>query len=51
MPQIDIWLVAHLMLRRYDDNAEPQSARQVDELIAYSDHARVAIWRRQSGGS
>jgi hypothetical protein len=32
IPEIDIWRVANLMLKRYGDNAEAESARRVDEL-------------------
>jgi hypothetical protein len=32
IPEIDIWHVANLMLKRYGDEAEAESARRADEL-------------------
>jgi hypothetical protein len=32
IPEIDIWRVANLMLQRYGDLAEEESARRADEL-------------------
>ena len=32
IPEIDIWRVANLMLKRYGDLAEVESARRADEL-------------------
>jgi len=32
IPEIDIWRVAKLMLDRYGDEAEAESARRADEL-------------------
>ena len=46
IPEIDIWRVANLMLKRYGDHAEAESARRVDELTAEGDDAGVAVWRR-----
>ena len=46
IPEIDIWRVANLMLKRYGDNAEEESARRADELVADGDDAGVAVWRR-----
>ena len=43
IPDIDIWRVANLMLKRYDDAAEAESARRADELAADGNVAGVAI--------
>ena len=42
IPEIDIWRVANLMLKRYGDLAEMESARKADA-------AGVAVWRRVMG--
>ena len=49
IPEIDIWRVASLMLKRYDDLAEVDSARRADELWEDGDAAGVAVWRRVVG--
>jgi hypothetical protein len=49
IPEIDIWRVANLMLKRYGDLAEVESARRVDELWEVGDAAGVAVWRRVMG--
>jgi hypothetical protein len=46
IPEIDIWRVATLMLKRYGDNGEAESARRADELWADGDTAGAAVWRR-----
>jgi hypothetical protein len=46
IPEIDIWRVANLMLKRYGDNAEVESSRRADELAADGDYAGVAVWRQ-----
>ena len=46
IPEIDIWRVANLMLKRYGDQAELESARRADELWEVGDAAGVAVWRR-----
>jgi hypothetical protein len=43
IPDIDIWRVANPMLKRYDDDAEAESARRADELAADGNVAGVAI--------
>jgi len=48
IPEIDIWPVANLMLKRYSDLAEVESARRADELWELGDAAGVAVWRRVS---
>ena len=47
--EIDIWRVANLMLKRYGDLAEVESARRADELGEVGDAAGVAVWRRVTG--
>ena len=49
IPEIDIWRVANLMLQRYGDLAEAESARRADELREVGDAAGVAVWRRVTG--
>jgi hypothetical protein len=44
--EIDIWRVANLMLERYGDTAQAESARRADELAAARDAVGVAIWLR-----
>ena len=51
IPDIDIWRVANLMLKRYGDLAEVESARRADELWETRDAAGVAVWRRVIGCS
>jgi hypothetical protein len=46
IPEIDIWRVAHLMLKRYGDNAEAESTRRANELTAAGDPAGEAVWHR-----
>ena len=43
IPEIDIWRVAYLMLKRYDDLAEVESARRADELWEVGDAAGMAV--------
>ena len=45
-PEIDIWRVATLMLKRYGDNAEVESAVRAHELTAARDHDGAAVWCR-----
>ena len=47
--EIDIWRVANLMLKRYGDQAEVESARRADEFWEDGDAAGVADWRRVMG--
>ena len=44
--EIDIWRVANLMLKRYGDQAEVESAIRTQELAANGDSAGAAVWRR-----
>jgi hypothetical protein len=46
IPEIDIWRVANLMLKRYGDRALVESARRADEVAAAGDTAGVAVWCR-----
>lgn len=45
IPDVDIWRAATLMLKRYGENAQSESARRADELAAEDDHDGAAIWR------
>jgi hypothetical protein len=44
--EIDIWRVATLMLKRYGDEADIESAIRAEELVEARDWAGEAIWRR-----
>ena len=46
IPEIDIWRVAYLMLKRYGDEADIESATRADELAEAGDTAGEAVWRR-----
>ena len=46
IPEIDIWPAATLMLRRYRDKAEEQSAVRAEDLTTEGDHEGAATWRR-----
>jgi hypothetical protein len=46
IPEIDIWRVANLMLRRYGDEADIESAIRAEDLAEAGDRAGEAIWRR-----
>ena len=46
IPEIDIWRVANLMLKRYGDQAEVESAVRTQELALNGDSAGAAVWRR-----
>ena len=46
IPEIDIWRAATLMLKRFGDKAEEQSAARADNLAAEGDHDGAATWRR-----
>jgi hypothetical protein len=49
IPEIDIWRVANLMLKRYGDEADIESAIRAEELADAGDWAGEAIWRRVMG--
>jgi hypothetical protein len=44
--EIDIWRAATLMLRRYGDKAEEQTAARAADLTTEGDHEGTATWRR-----
>jgi hypothetical protein len=46
IPEIDIWRVANLMLKRYGDEADIESAVRAEELFEEGDHNGAAVWRR-----
>ena len=46
IPEIDIWRVANLMLKRYGDEADIESAIRAEELAEEGDHNGAAVWRR-----
>ena len=46
IPEIDIWRVANLMLKRYGDKARQESARHADKLWAAGDATGEVIWLR-----
>jgi len=46
IPEIEIWRVANLMLKRYGDEADIESALRAEELAEESDHNGAAVWRR-----
>ena len=46
IPEIDIWRVANLMLKRYGDEADIESAIRAEELAEAGDWAGEAVWRR-----
>ena len=47
IPEIDIWRVANLMLKRYGDEAPAESAIRMQELALNGDSAGAAVWRRR----
>jgi hypothetical protein len=46
IPEIDIWRVANLMLKRYGDEADIESDKRAEELAEDGDHNGAAVWRR-----
>ena len=46
IPEIDIWRVANLVLKRYGDEADIESAIRVEELAEEGDHNGAAVSRR-----
>ena len=49
IPEIDIWRVANLMLKRYGDEADIESAIRAEELAEAGDWRAEAVWRRIVG--
>jgi len=45
IPEIDIWRVANLMLKRYGHQAQAESAIRMQELALNGDSAGAAVWR------
>ena len=45
VPEIDIWRVANLMLRRYGDEADIESAIRAEELAEAGDWVGEVVWR------
>jgi hypothetical protein len=46
IPEIDIWRVANLMIKRYGDEAAAESAKRTDELATDGDAVGAAIRNR-----
>jgi hypothetical protein len=46
IPEIDIWHVVYLMLKRYGGEADIESAIQAEDLAEAGDRVGEAIWRR-----
>ena len=46
IPEIDIWRVSNLMLKRYGEEAATESALRAEELAEQGDHNGAAVWRR-----
>jgi hypothetical protein len=46
IPEIDIWRLAFLMMKRYGEQAEAESATRSAELAESGDSVGAAIWRR-----
>ena len=46
IPEIDIWRVANLMLKRHGDRSEAESVRRADELAEAGDRDGEAVWPR-----
>jgi hypothetical protein len=49
IPDINIWRVVNLMIKRYGDEADIESALRTDKLWEVGDAAGVAVWRRVMG--
>jgi hypothetical protein len=47
--EIEIWRVATLMLKRYGDEADIESAIRAEELADQGDYNGAAVWRRVIG--
>lgn len=45
IPEIDVWRIVNLMLKRYGDEADIESAIQAEELADAGDWAGEAVWR------
>jgi hypothetical protein len=50
IPEIDIWRVANLMIKRYGENAEVECVRRADEFAEAGDEGGASVWRRARRG-
>jgi hypothetical protein len=46
IPEIDIWRVATLIIKRHGEHAKSQSEMRAEQLAASGDPAGAAVWRR-----
>ena len=47
IPEIDIWRIANLMMKRYGEEADIETAMlRAEELFDEGDHNGAAVWRR-----
>jgi hypothetical protein len=46
IPEVDIWRVANLMLRRYGEEAMLESAKRAHELATDGDRGGASTWLR-----
>jgi hypothetical protein len=46
IPEIDIWRVAFLMMTRYGQSAQIESAKRADKFAEVGDEGGAAVWRR-----
>ena len=49
IPDINIWRVVNLMIKRYGDEADIESALRTDKLWEVGDAGGVAVWRSVMG--
>jgi hypothetical protein len=48
IPEIDIWRVADVMIKRYGESAQAESAKRADQFAEVGDGRGAAIWLRVS---
>ena len=48
--EIDIWRLAHLLVRRHGDDAPLVAAQRADEMLARGDVEGQAMWKRNVRG-
>ena len=46
MTEIDIWRSAHLLAKQHGERAEFIATGRIDDMIAHSDAAGEATWKR-----
>ena len=46
IPEIDIWRIAALMIKRYRHGAKANGDQRAEEFAANGDEAGAAVWRR-----